>query len=106
MIEEILRRPVSVIVATIALAALGGFSLLALPLSLLPQVERPSLLVTAKAAASSRDELLQEVWGYEHTPSTRTVDVHVAWLRQKLEANPKVPQLIQTVHGLGYKFTG
>lgn len=59
-----------------------------------------------RGATISRDELLQEVWGYEHTPSTRTVDVHVAWLRQKLEANPKVPQIIQTVHGLGYKFTG
>jgi two-component system alkaline phosphatase synthesis response regulator PhoP len=59
-----------------------------------------------RGATLSRDELLTEVWGYEHTPSTRTVDVHVAWLRQKLEVNPKVPQLIQTVHGLGYKFTG
>lgn len=59
-----------------------------------------------RGATLSRDELLHEVWGYEHTPSTRTVDVHVAWLRQKLEANPKVPQVIQTVHGLGYKFTG
>jgi two-component system alkaline phosphatase synthesis response regulator PhoP len=58
-----------------------------------------------RGATLSRDELLHEVWGYEHTPSTRTVDVHVAWLRQKLEANPKVPQIIQTVHGLGYKFT-
>ena len=59
-----------------------------------------------RGATISREELLTEVWGYEHTPSTRTVDVHVAWLRQKLEVNPKVPQLIQTVHGLGYKFTG
>lgn len=59
-----------------------------------------------RGATLSRDELLQEVWGYEHTPSTRTVDVHVAWLRQKLEANPKTPQLILTVHGLGYKFVG
>jgi DNA-binding response OmpR family regulator len=39
-------------------------------------------------------------------PSTRTVDVHVAWLRQKLEPTPKHPQYILTVHGLGYKFTG
>ncbi|HEV7427769.1 MAG TPA: efflux RND transporter permease subunit [Thermoanaerobaculia bacterium] len=61
MIEQILRRPVSVIVATIALAALGGFALLKLPLSLLPQIERPSLVVTAKAASASRDELLQQV---------------------------------------------
>ena len=59
-----------------------------------------------RGATISRDELLQEVWGYEHTPSTRTVDVHVAWLRQKLEANPKTPQVILTVHGLGYKFVG
>ena len=59
-----------------------------------------------RGATLSRDELLQEVWGYEHTPSTRTVDVHVAWLRQKLEVNPKVPQIILTVHGLGYKFIG
>jgi two-component system, OmpR family, alkaline phosphatase synthesis response regulator PhoP len=54
----------------------------------------------------SREELLTEVWGYEAMPSTRTVDVHVAWLRQKLEENPKEPQLILTVRGLGYKFAG
>ncbi len=59
-----------------------------------------------RGATLSRDELLQEVWGYEHTPSTRTVDVHVAWLRQKFEVNPRVPQTILTVHGLGYKFAG
>jgi len=52
----------------------------------------------------SRDELLDEVWGYDAMPTTRTVDVHVAWLRQKLEENPRHPQFIQTVHGLGYKF--
>jgi two-component system alkaline phosphatase synthesis response regulator PhoP len=59
-----------------------------------------------RGATLSREELLQEVWGYQSTPSTRTVDVHVAWLRQKLEPNPKVPQIILTVHGLGYKFLG
>ncbi|MFB3776783.1 MAG: response regulator transcription factor [Bryobacteraceae bacterium] len=52
----------------------------------------------------TREQLLSEVWGYNVTPSTRTVDVHVAWLRQKLERDPKEPQLILTVHGLGYKF--
>lgn len=52
----------------------------------------------------SREVLLHEVWGYESTPSTRTVDVHVAWLRQKIEEDPKKPKLIVTVHGLGYKF--
>ena len=54
----------------------------------------------------SRESLLQDVWGYAATPSTRTVDVHVAWLRQKLEPNPRVPRYILTVHGLGYKFAG
>ena len=55
-------------------------------------------------AAISRDELLNQVWGYHAMPSTRTVDVHVAWLRQKLETNPRHPQHLLTVHGLGYKF--
>ncbi|HSB15618.1 MAG TPA: response regulator transcription factor [Bryobacteraceae bacterium] len=54
----------------------------------------------------SREKLLSDVWGYGETMSTRTVDVHVAWLRQKLENDPKQPQLIVTVHGLGYKFAG
>ena len=56
--------------------------------------------------AITRDELLNEVWGYNAMPSTRTVDVHVAWLRQKIEPNPRHPQFILTVHGLGYKFVG
>jgi two-component system alkaline phosphatase synthesis response regulator PhoP len=54
----------------------------------------------------SREVLLHEVWGYQSTPSTRTVDVHVAWLRQKLEDDVRRPQWIVTVHGMGYKFTG
>ncbi len=60
--------------------------------------------VEQRGATLSRDELLREVWGYGGQPSTRTVDVHVAWLRQKIEADPKNPQLILTVVGLGYKF--
>src|SRR3954447_12789456 len=60
--------------------------------------------VEHRGAALSRDELLNEVWGYNAMPSTRTVDVHVAWLRQKLEENVRHPQHILTVHGLGYKF--
>ncbi len=63
-------------------------------------------LVAHRGATISRDELLNEVWGYDAMPSTRTVDVHVAWLRQKLEPNPHYPQFILTVHGLGYKFVG
>jgi len=57
-------------------------------------------------ATLSRNELLDEVWGYHEMPATRTVDVHVAWLRRKLEPNPHQPQHIVTVHGLGYKFVG
>ncbi len=54
----------------------------------------------------SRDEILREVWGYEVGTFTRTVDVHVAGLRQKLEKAPKKPELILTVPGIGYKFQG
>jgi two-component system alkaline phosphatase synthesis response regulator PhoP len=57
-------------------------------------------------ATLSRDELLNEVWGYNAMVTTRAVDVHVAWLRQKLEHNPRHPELILTIHGLGYKFAG
>jgi DNA-binding response OmpR family regulator len=52
----------------------------------------------------SRNELLQEVWGYEDGTFTRTVDVHIASLRHKLEKDPKHPELILTVAGIGYKF--
>jgi two-component system alkaline phosphatase synthesis response regulator PhoP len=63
-------------------------------------------LIENRGVVHSRDQLLDAVWGYDSTPSTRTVDVHIAWLRQKLEANPKHPNFIQTVHGMGYKFSG
>jgi two-component system alkaline phosphatase synthesis response regulator PhoP len=59
-----------------------------------------------RGATLTRDELLNEVWGYNAMPSTRTVDVHVAWLRQKVEPNSRHPQYILTVHGMGYKFAG
>ena len=59
-----------------------------------------------RGATLSRDELLAQVWGYDETPLTRTVDVHVAGLRQKIEANPKSPEFVLTIHGLGYKFVG
>ncbi len=61
-------------------------------------------LIEHRGRTLSRDELLREVWGYSSAPSTRTVDVHVAWLRQKLEIDPKQPKFIVTVHGQGYKF--
>jgi DNA-binding response OmpR family regulator len=54
----------------------------------------------------SRNRFLNEIWGYERFPTTRTVDAHIAALRQKLEADPEHPRFIVTVHGLGYKFIG
>lgn len=54
----------------------------------------------------SRDRLLEDVWGYERFPTTRTVDAHIVRLRQKIEPKPEEPRFILTVHGTGYKFVG
>ena len=61
-------------------------------------------LVEHRGDIVTRERLLDEVWGYERFPTTRTVDSHVLRLRRKLEADPDRPLLIQTVHGQGYKF--
>ena len=53
----------------------------------------------------TREQLLQLVWGYESLPLTRTVDVHVAKLRRKIEPDPASPRFLRTVHGRGYRFT-
>jgi len=63
-------------------------------------------LAEHEGATLSRAEILREVWGYEEGTFSRTVDVHIASLRQKLEQSPKKPQMILTVSGLGYKFQG
>lgn len=60
--------------------------------------------VTSPGRVISRDELLNQVWGYENYPCTRTVDNHVLRLRKKLEPDPARPIHFQTVHGVGYKF--
>ena len=52
----------------------------------------------------SRDHLLEKVWGYDFSGDTRTVDVHVSWLRRKIEADPVHPEHLLTVRGVGYKF--
>jgi hypothetical protein len=52
----------------------------------------------------TREELLDAVWGHSGRRSTRTVDVHVAWLRKKLEPNPRFPRYISTIYGMGYRF--
>ncbi len=61
-------------------------------------------LIEHRGQVVSRDELLDKVWGYDATPATRTVDVHVASLRRKIEPNPTKPRHILTVHGMGYRF--
>ncbi len=61
-------------------------------------------LAARAGEVATRDDLLNEVWGYEHYPSTRTVDNHVASLRMKLENDPAQPQHFKTVHGVGYRF--
>lgn len=64
------------------------------------------LMVSNKGVVISRDRLLNEVWGYDAYPSTRTVDNQIVKLRQKLEADPENPRFILTVRGSGYKFVG
>jgi two-component system alkaline phosphatase synthesis response regulator PhoP len=53
----------------------------------------------------TRERFLESVWGYHSYPTTRTVDMHVLKLRQKIEPDPEHPRYIHTVHGVGYKFT-
>lgn len=62
------------------------------------------LLAARAGEVVTRDELLNEVWGYESTPTTRTVDNHIASLRAKLEASPAQPRHLITMHGVGYKW--
>jgi two-component system alkaline phosphatase synthesis response regulator PhoP len=61
-------------------------------------------LVDHRGKVVSRDELLEAVWEYQPGVSSRTIDVHVAWLRQKLEDSPQNPRHIHTVRGVGYRF--
>ena len=62
-------------------------------------------LVNNRQRVVSREEILQKVWEYNAEVSSRTIDVHIAWLRQKLEDNPQSPKHIETIRGKGYRFT-
>lgn len=74
------------------------------PLKLSPrEYELLSSFIRRQGEIISRDELLNQIWGYDSFPNTRTVDAHIAKLRQKIEDNPEEPKLIITVHGIGYK---
>jgi len=66
------------------------------------QFELLTYFVRNRGTVLTRDQLLHNVWGYDYAGDTRTVDVHVRWLREKLEENPANPRLIQTVRGVGY----
>jgi len=63
-------------------------------------------LVRNKGQVFNRDILLSKVWGYDFSGDTRTVDVHIRWLREKLEDDPESPRILITVRGVGYKVEG
>lgn len=65
-----------------------------------------AFLAQNKGLVFSRDQLLEKVWGYDFAGDTRTVDVHISWLRQKLETDPDNPRHIVTIRGVGYKLEG
>ena len=65
-----------------------------------------AFLATNKGLVFSRDRLLEKVWGYDFAGDTRTVDVHIRWLRQKIETDPDNPRHLVTVRGTGYKLEG
>lgn len=65
-----------------------------------------AFLLQNKGKAFTRDQILHQVWGYDYAGDTRTVDVHVRWLREKIEREPSKPTRIITVRGTGYRFEG
>jgi len=62
-----------------------------------------TFLASNRGLVFSRDQLLEKVWGYDYFGNTRTVDVHIRWLREKIEDNPNKPKRLVTVRGVGYK---
>ena len=70
------------------------------------ELELLRYLIDHRGKVVSRDELLEAVWEYQPGVSSRTIDVHVAWVRQKLEDNPQSPRHLHTVRGVGYRFSG
>ena len=80
-------------------------SLKGAPLNLTPkEFELLAFLIRYKGQVFSREQLMEKVWGYTFEGSKRTVDVHIRWLRQKIEDNPEDPKFLVTVIGFGYKF--
>jgi DNA-binding response OmpR family regulator len=63
-------------------------------------------LMQQRGRVMTRDQLLEKVWGYTFGGDTRTVDVHIRWLREKIEEDPSAPRRLETVRGVGYRFVG
>jgi two-component system, OmpR family, alkaline phosphatase synthesis response regulator PhoP len=117
-IESILRRPTPVALPSSGLAcySFGPFTIDFRKMEI--KRKRKSIGLSARefqllhyfiehrGIVLSREVILNDVWGYDAMPTTRTIDTHVTWLRQKLEENPRFPKYILTVHGFGYKFIG
>jgi len=77
------------------------------PLNLTPkEYDLLVFLARNKGIVFSREQLLERVWGYDYAGDTRTVDVHIRWLRQKIETDPAHPKILLTVRGVGYKLEG
>ncbi len=70
------------------------------------EFELLALLLRNRGQVISREQILREVWGHDFFGNDRTVDVHIRWIRQKLEADPEKPRYLITVRGYGYKFSG
>ena len=70
------------------------------------EFELLSLLISNRRRAFSRDQILEHLWGYDYIGDVRTVDVHVRWLREKIEEDPAHPNKIVTIRGVGYRFDG
>lgn len=108
LISQVLLKPVNHEVLTFGAARIDFTSMEATragkPVTLTSQEFKLLKYLAASAGrVVSREELLNEVWGYQNYPSTRTVDNHVLRLRQKLEPDPTDPHFIMTMHGAGYK---
>ena len=75
------------------------------PVNLKPrEFDLLALLVANRGRAFTRDQILEQLWGHDYIGDARTVDVHVRWLRQKIEPEPGSPKRIITVRGVGYRF--
>jgi two-component system alkaline phosphatase synthesis response regulator PhoP len=115
-IESLLRRPAPLLIPVLELASysFGSFKIDFTKMELRRKSKLIELsarefkllryLIEHRGSVLSRETILNDVWGYDAMPTTRTIDTHITWLRQKLEDNPKFPKHILTVHGFGYKF--